>query len=166
MKHFLFLISTLLMFSLACQKSQDENLDQLTELQKQHADRLMHLPSISPTESGKIINRFGQVNGSSISEGIDIAVEQKTNVFATAAGKVIEAKQGATTNENLVIIDHGYGLQTRYVNLSEILVAVNQSVKRWSVIGTIRTTANQPVWLHYEVIKDGNQVNPENYIFN
>ena len=165
MKHFLFLISTLLMFSLACQKSQNENIDQLTELQKQHTDRLMHLPSISPTESGKIISRFGQVTGSSINEGIDIAVEQKTNVFATGAGKVIVAKQGATTNENLVIIDHGYGLQTKYSNLSEIFVGVNQPVKRWTVIGRIKKATDQPVLLHYEVIKDGVPNDPEKYIF-
>jgi murein DD-endopeptidase MepM/ murein hydrolase activator NlpD len=153
------------MFSLACQKSQDENIDQLTELQKQHADRLMHLPSINPTESGKIISRFGQVAGSSINEGIEFAVEKQTDVFATAAGKVVEAKQAATTDENLVIIDHGYGLQTKYSNLSEILVAVNQSVKRWTVIGRIKKATDQPVLLHYEVIKDGVPNDPEKYIF-
>jgi len=165
MKHILILSSILFIIYFSCQKSQDENLDQMTKLLEQQNDKLKHLLSINPIEDGKITSRFGQRVDSLINKGIDIAVEKEADVFAVAAGKVVKVKKGREKSENLIVIDHGDGFQTRYSNLSDILVEANQSVKRWTVIGKIKKSADQLTLLHYEVIEDGEPVNPEKFIF-
>jgi len=165
MKYLLILFSTFLIIACSCQKSSEENLVQIKDSEKQKTDRLSRLPSINPIEKGKIVNRFGQQVGSLINKGIDISIEQETGVIAVADGKIIEVKKEDTNDKSTIIIDHGYGYQTKYRNLSEISVETNQSVKRWTVIGKMKITTEQPALLHYEVVKDGENVDPEKFIF-
>jgi murein DD-endopeptidase MepM/ murein hydrolase activator NlpD len=165
MKYILLLFSIWSLISCSCQKSSDESVGQIKDLEKQHTERLKHLPSISPIEGAKIVNQFGHQVGSQINKGIDIAVENETDVVAVADGKALTVKKGMANGENLIIIDHGYGIQTKYSNLAEILAEANQAVKRWTVIGKMKRTTDQPALLHYEVIKDGENVDPERFIF-
>jgi len=153
----------IILVAICCQKSPDQNLAQMRELVNQQKDRLAHIPSIQPVKEGKIISRFGQQVDSLTNSGVDIAVESDAQVFATATGKIIEVEKSTSNGKNLVVIDHGFGLQTRYSNLSEIFVAANQAVKRWSLVGRIKKSADQPALLHYEVIKNGKPVDPEQY---
>jgi len=163
-------ILLIILFAVSCQKSPDENLVQITKLEQQQTERMMHIPSISPIEGGKIVNRFEQQIDSLtkkpyLKKGIDIVVDHEANVFAAAAGKVVEVMKGETNNENLIIIDHGHGFQTKYSNLFEILIEQNQAVKRWMVIGKIKKSQDLPAFLHYEVIENGEPVDPEKFLF-
>ena len=81
-------------------------------------------------------------------------------VYATAAGRVAQASyQGAYGN--LVVIDHGFGLETRYGHLSRFKVKPGDHVKRGDTIGTIGSTGRATgLHLHYEVHANGRLLNP------
>jgi len=66
-----------------------------------------------------------------------------------------------------VVIDHGFGYETLYAHMSKINVRRGQKVKRGEIIGQVGNsgTSSAP-HLHYEVIKDGQKINPINFFFN
>ena len=98
--------------------------------------------------------------GADYHSGVDIAGERGQPVHATAAGTVRQVGyQGAYGN--LVTIDHGFGLESRYGHLLRATVKVGAKVQRGDVIGQIgstgRSTGNH---LHYEVLANGRLLNP------
>jgi murein DD-endopeptidase MepM/ murein hydrolase activator NlpD len=96
--------------------------------------------------------------------GIDFRSPQGRKVEATAAGKVIVAGRSGGYG-NLVEIDHGKGLTTRYAHLSRIDVGVGESVKAGDVIGRVGSTGRSTgPHLHYETRRDGVAVNPVRYL--
>ena len=65
-----------------------------------------------------------------------------------------------------VFINHGYGYQTVYAHLSKTAVKPGKRVKRGEVIGYMGSTGlSVATHLHYEVIKNGQKVNPVHYFF-
>jgi murein DD-endopeptidase MepM/ murein hydrolase activator NlpD len=96
--------------------------------------------------------------------GIDFRGEYGEPVRATAAGRVVTAGQAGGYG-NLVEIDHGSGLATRYGHLSRIAVEAGQWVSAGAVIGAIGSTGRSTgPHLHYEVRVDGAPVDPSRYI--
>ena len=98
--------------------------------------------------------------GADFHSGLDIAGDRGEPVRTTAAGRVSYAGyQGAYGN--LVIVDHGFGLQSKYGHLSSYTVRDGQHVKRGDIIGRLgstgRSTGNH---LHYEVLANGRLLNP------
>ena len=93
--------------------------------------------------------------------GIDLAGAYGTPIYATADGTVLRAGWNSGGYGNLVEIDHGRGITTRYGHMSAILVSAGQHITRGQQIGrmgsTGRSTGNH---LHYEVRIDGRAVNP------
>jgi murein DD-endopeptidase MepM/ murein hydrolase activator NlpD len=93
--------------------------------------------------------------------GIDLAGQYGTPIYATADGTVLRAGWNSGGYGNLVEIDHGRGITTRYGHMSIILVSEGQHVTRGQQVGrmgsTGRSTGNH---LHYEVRIDGRAVNP------
>ena len=92
--------------------------------------------------------------------GLDIASDRGDAVYATAAGTVRHVgRQGAYGN--LIVIDHGFGLETRYGHLLKYLVTPGTKVQRGDVIAQVgatgRATGNH---LHYEVVANGRLINP------
>jgi murein DD-endopeptidase MepM/ murein hydrolase activator NlpD len=92
--------------------------------------------------------------------GLDISADKGTPIFATAAGKV-ELAAPSGDYGNLVIVNHGYGLVTRYGHLSRFSVWQGRDVKRGDIIGYVGSTgrATGP-HLHYEVLANGKLMNP------
>ena len=92
--------------------------------------------------------------------GLDISADKGTPIFATAAGKV-ELAAPSGDYGNLVVVDHGYGLVTRYGHLSKFAVWQGRDVKRGDIIGYVGSTgrATGP-HLHYEVLANGKLMNP------
>ena len=92
--------------------------------------------------------------------GLDISAEKGTPVRATADGLVQLAAPSGDYG-NLVIIDHGFGLITRYGHLSKFAVWLGEQVKRGDIIGFVGSTgrATGP-HLHYEVLANGKLMNP------
>lgn len=92
--------------------------------------------------------------------GLDISADRGTPIFATAAG-LVELAAPSGDYGNLVVVDHGYGLVTRYGHLSKFAVWPGRRVKRGDVLGFVGATgrATGP-HLHYEVLSDGRLINP------
>lgn len=92
--------------------------------------------------------------------GLDISAERGTPIKATADGKV-ELAAPSGDYGNLVVIDHGYGLVSRYGHLSKFAAWPGREVKRGDVIGYVGSTgrATGP-HLHYEVLANGQLMNP------
>ena len=99
--------------------------------------------------------------GAAMHPGIDLAGAYGTPVYATADGTVLRAGWNNGGYGNLVEVDHGRGITTRYGHMSAILVRAGDHVTRGQQIGRIgstgRSTGNH---LHYEVRIDGRAVNP------
>jgi murein DD-endopeptidase MepM/ murein hydrolase activator NlpD len=121
-------------------------------------------PSIWPAQgwlsSSMGARRDPLTGGADFHPGLDIVGDKGQPVYATAAGKVVHAGyQGAYGN--LIVIDHGFGLETRYGHLSKFQVKEGSRVKRGDVIGSVgatgRATGNH---LHYEVHANGRLLNP------
>lgn len=125
-------------------------------------------PSIWPVR-GRIMAGFGQrldpFSGEGVfHSGVDIAAPMGTRVEAGGDGIVLEAGWDSGYG-NAILLDHGYGLTTKYGHLSKIFVVVGQEVKRGEVIGAVGMTgkATGP-HLHYEVIVKDTPVNPMKYL--
>ena len=126
-------------------------------------------PSIWPV-SGKLEsgvggrrNPFGG-RGYEYHEGQDIDAVFGTPVQAAATGRVIIAGWQRGYG-NVVYVDHGSGLSTRYGHLSEIDVSVGQTVTRGQTIGLVGSTGRSTgPHLHYEVRVNNQPVDPRPYL--
>jgi murein DD-endopeptidase MepM/ murein hydrolase activator NlpD len=97
-------------------------------------------------------------------EGQDIDAQYGTPVQAAASGRVTIAGWQRGYG-NVVYLDHGNGLSTRYGHLSEIDVRIGQSVARGQTIGLVGSTGRSTgPHLHYEVRISNQPVNPREYL--
>ncbi len=123
------------------------------------------IPSVQPVEHLAFTSNFGirsdPFRGTAkMHAGVDIPGPVGTPVYATADGFVDRAERAGGYG-NLVEIDHGKGIQTRYGHLSKILVADHTRVHRGQLIALIGSTGRSTgPHLHYEVRIDGHAVNP------
>ncbi len=123
------------------------------------------IPSQRPVTALTFTSNFGVRSdpfrgGRAMHAGVDIPGAYATPIYATADG--VTGRSGRFGGYgNLVELEHGKGIQTRYGHLSSILVSPGTRVKRGQLIGlmgsTGRSTGNH---LHYEVRIDGRAVNP------
>lgn len=91
---------------------------------------------------------------------VDISTREGAPVYATGTGRVISAAHNGGYG-NLVEIDHGFGLLTRYGHLSEFSVAAGDTVVRGDVIGRVGNTGRATGHhVHYEVWVSGRTLNP------
>lgn len=95
--------------------------------------------------------------------GLDIASNQGTTVYASDGGSVTLAGWNGGYG-NCIMIDHGNGYVTLYGHLSSISVSQGQSVSQGDVIGAVGSTGNSTgPHLHFEVLKDGSRIDPEQF---
>lgn len=95
--------------------------------------------------------------------GVDIAADVGCSVSAAADGTVTDTGKGAFGG--YVTVDHGGGITAVYAQLGDISVMPGDAVKAGSVIGTIAEPHGESgtPHLHYEIIKNGSYVDPEEY---
>lgn len=99
-------------------------------------------------------------------KGIDMAANTGTPIYATGNGTIEMTDIGRRRSGygQQVLIDHGFGYQTRYAHLSKILVEEGQQVVRGELIGEVGNTGGSTgPHLHYEVIYMKRNVDPINY---
>ncbi len=142
-----------------------ENLILTRELNKQV------YPEGSPVENGWISSYFGEradpFTGFSAShKGVDFAAAEGTHVTAVAAGLVtIAGDSGAAGYGQMVEINHGNGLSTRYCHNEKILVKTGEMVHKGQEVALMGSTGRSTgPHLHFEVLKNGVQVNPLRFI--
>ncbi|MEO1657610.1 MAG: M23 family metallopeptidase [Pseudomonadota bacterium] len=96
--------------------------------------------------------------------GLDFAAPRRTPIVTTAPGRVTFAGRRGGYG-NTVEIDHGNGFKTRYAHLNSIKTRAGKTVELNEVIGLMGNTGRSTAThLHYEVIYNGRQVDPERYI--
>jgi murein DD-endopeptidase MepM/ murein hydrolase activator NlpD len=130
-------------------------------------DGVIAIPSDKPVKTNvEFTSGFGVrsdpfVHGAAMHPGIDLAGSYGTPIYATADGTVLRAGWNSGGYGNMVELDHGRGIVTRYGHMSAVLVHAGDHVTRGQQIGrmgsTGRSTGNH---LHYEVRIDGRPVNP------
>ncbi len=127
------------------------------------------IPNLWPV-SGKLESGIGgrrnpfTGRGYEYHEGQDIDAEYGTPVQVTATGRVTVAGWQRGYG-NVVYVDHGNGLSTRYGHLSEVDVTVGQSISRGQTIGLVGSTGRSTgPHLHYEVRINNQPVNPREYL--
>jgi murein DD-endopeptidase MepM/ murein hydrolase activator NlpD len=129
-------------------------------------DGVIAVPSDKPVKTAEFTSSFGVRNdpfgrGAAMHAGIDLAGPHGTPIYATADGTVVDAGFNSGGYGNLVKLDHGRGIETRYGHLSLIGVRVGDRVKRGQLIGRMGSTGRSTgSHLHYEVRIDGRAVNP------
>ncbi len=114
-------------------------------------------PNMLPVMGGIISRHYSEEH-----KAVDFAAAMNEPVFATASGKVIFAGDKGDFGF-MVEIDHG-GIVTRYAHLARFSTKQGFSVRKGEIIGFVGNTGNSNgAHLHYEIIYNGNNVNPENY---
>ena len=134
-----------------------------------HRERLAATPSIMPTR-GWLTSAFARERVHPIlhlarpHEGIDVTAPMGAEIEAPAAGIVTEVRW-VEGYGNMITVDHGYGLVTRYAHCSKILVARGTRVKRGQKIALVGSTGiSTGPHLHYEVWVNGKVANPMKYV--
>ncbi|MBI5328518.1 MAG: M23 family metallopeptidase [Deltaproteobacteria bacterium] len=109
---------------------------------------------------GIVISPFGIRNGQK-HDGIDIAAQKSSSIFAADEGEVIYSDDGIRGYGNIVMLKHKQGFITVYAHNKENLVKVGEVVKKGAVIARLGDTGNASVpHLHFEVRKDRKPRNP------
>ena len=121
-------------------------------------------PSIWPAHgwlSGTFGGRADPFTGErGFHSGLDISLEKGSPIYATADATVASASYSGAYG-NLIVLQHGFGLSTRYGHLSKFSVAPGQKVRRGDVIGLAGSTGRSTgSHLHYEILVNGQLLNP------
>ena len=125
--------------------------------------------NLIPPCSGLLTSRFGESSGRrhSVHTGLDIATSSGTPIKACAAGTVVFSSYNGSYG-NMIIVDHGSGVQTYYAHIMNggLLVGVGEKVSQGEVIGKVGSTGNSTgPHCHLEVRINGVAKNPYNYIY-
>lgn len=135
--------------------------------------QLRQTPSIRPLYGGRVTDKFGYrldplVDRVMFHEGIDFSAPRGTEVLASADGVVKEVVTRYRPNSDYgryVLIDHGFGRQSRYAHLETINVRSGQHISRHTIIGRVGDSGRSTgPHLHYEVLQNGKPVDPSNFI--
>ena len=117
--------------------------------------------------NGTVTSRFGTVSSirSSSHTGLDISTSRGSGIRPIANGTVVFAAYKGSYG-NLVIIDHGNGVQSYYAHCNALYVSNGQAVDTNSVIAAVGSTGNSTgPHLHLEIRINGVPVNPQSYIY-
>lgn len=153
---------------------QESSFEELMKSALSKEKMLASLPTIMPVakERIRITSLFGwrpnpfRRSVFSFHSGVDFAGRVGTPIYATGDGVVINPNSGMSGYGRVVVINHGYSYRTLYAHLQRAIVKPGDRVKRGQVIGYLGNTGSSTgPHLHYEVIKNGQSVNPMNYIY-
>ena len=149
---------------------QENSFKELLKEIKNKKSILSKTPAIKPTR-GWLTSNFGYrvspfTGKKDFHKGLDIANKIGTPVKATGDG-IITFVGTKTNYGKLIKVDHGRGFVTVYAHLNKIQVKKGDFVKRNEQIATMGNTGRTTgPHLHYEVIKNGLNINPQKYILN
>lgn len=132
-------------------------------------DTARRLPYGNPAPGRDITSGFGTrldpfLNRPALHAGIDFRSDVGAPVRSTGEGRVITAGP-ASGYGNMIEIDHGQGITSRYGHLSRILVSVGDNVSTGQEIGEAGSTGRSTgPHLHYEVRRNGNAIDPMRFV--
>lgn len=148
----------------------ERSLQELYEFLQDQKSLLASIPAIWPTR-GWVTSGFGYRKSPftglrEFHKGIDIGTRINTPIIAPAEGVVTYVGRKGGLGK-LIVVNHGYGIVTRYAHLSKALKKIGQKVKRGEEIAKVGNTGRSTgPHLHYEVRVGGVPVDPRNYLLN
>jgi murein DD-endopeptidase MepM/ murein hydrolase activator NlpD len=125
-------------------------------------------PSIWPT-IGWLSAGFGQradpfTGAPGFHQGLDISTDKGRPVVVTADG-VVESAEWNGNYGNLLVVNHGFGVMTRYGHLQSFAVRAGTAVKRGDLLGYVGATGRATgAHLHYEILANGQLIDPMNLL--
>ena len=117
--------------------------------------------------NGTISSRFGARSSirSSVHTGLDIAASRGTPIKAAAGGTVIYSGRKGSYG-NMIVIDHGKGVETYYAHCNSLVASKGETVSQGQVIAYVGSTGNSTgPHLHLEIRVNGVAKNPQNYLY-
>ena len=129
------------------------------------------LPNSSPVDAGYNSSSYGwridPFNGNkAFHEGLDFPANTGTPIRAAADG-IVSVSELSHAYGNMVKIDHGSGLETRYAHASKLLVKVGERVVKGQAVALVGSTGRSTgPHLHYEIRLNGNSLDPRQYLQN
>lgn len=153
---------------------QSKSLDEIIRLASDKEDLLAAIPAIQPVKNedlkrmasgyGYRSDPFTKIR--KFHKGMDFTAKTGTPIFATGDGIIKRADSKATGYGKHIVIKHGFGYETLYAHLSKYNKRPGEKVKRGDIIGYVGSTGrSQASHLHYEVTKDGENINPINFYY-
>lgn len=153
---------------------QSKSFDDVVKLVRGKAQLLAAIPAIQPISNEDLRHQpsgFGWrthpiYKTPEFHPGMDFAAPQGTEIRATGDGTIERADAAARGYGNHVVINHGYGYKTLYGHMVKFVVRVGQKIKRGQLIGYVGSTGlSTAPHVHYEVVKNGEKMNPINYYY-
>jgi murein DD-endopeptidase MepM/ murein hydrolase activator NlpD len=147
---------------------QEQSLQELQAYFQDQKSMLASTPSVWPAR-GWVTSDFGQrvdpyTADRVMHSGLDIAAPHGKEVYAPSDGTVVFAGLEGGYG-NVIVVDHGYGIKTRYGHLAKMLVKAGDRVKRGALIAAVGNTGRSTgPHLHYEVRVNGIPQNPRKFI--
>ena len=152
-----------------------KSFDEISRLAANKKDMLASIPAIQPIKArnlGSISSGFGVridpiYKVPKFHSGLDFTARLGTPVYVTGDGKVAKVEYNRGGYGMDILIDHGFGYKTLYAHLSKFYVSAGQKVKRGELIGAVGNTGKSTApHLHYEVMKNGEKINPVYFLNN
>jgi murein DD-endopeptidase MepM/ murein hydrolase activator NlpD len=149
-----------------------QRVDLLTVMESRLIDqkiRKMMIPTQQPVQSGNLGSSFGWridpfTGRSALHTGLDFQADPGTSIYA-AAGGVVVTQEYHPAYGNMVEIDHGNDLVTRYAHSSRVLVKKGDLVKRGQKVAEVGTTGRSTgPHLHFEVLVQGVPQDPQKFL--
>lgn len=130
---------------------------------------MKHIPLAAPLDEIRLSSGFGRrrdpfKNTLAMHPGLDFASRNRNAIHVTAPGRVAFVGWNGGYGKT-VEVDHGLGIRTRYAHMSRIFVKRGQKLEFREKVGLVgstgRSTSNH---LHYEIMVDGQQLDPANFL--
>ena len=153
---------------------QSKSFDELIKLALNKEKMLQSVPSIVPIgdkELTRLSSTFGIRNDPiynvpKMHSGLDFTAPSGSKIYATGDGIIETMEYSSGGYGNHIVINHGFGYKSHYAHLSKFETKLNRKVKRGELIGRVGSTGKSTApHLHYEVIKNGNKIDPINFFF-
>jgi murein DD-endopeptidase MepM/ murein hydrolase activator NlpD len=154
---------------------QTKSYDDIARLAKDKAKMLACMPAIQPVAkngSARLVSGFGYrmhpiYKVVQMHTGLDFSAPRGTPIYATGDGTVYKADMNYGGYGICVELEHGYGYHTLYGHMQKLAVRVGQKIKRGELLGYVGSTGMSTApHLHYEVLRNGEKVNPIYYFYN
>jgi hypothetical protein len=154
---------------------QSKSFDEVIKMARNKQQLINSIPAIMPVNNKNLRHQPGGFGWrthpiyktSEFHPGMDFACPEGTPIYSTGDGVVERADNTAQGYGNHVVVNHGYGYQTLYGHMTKTNVTPGQKIKRGQVIGFVGSTGlSTAPHVHYEVIKNGEKVNPINFYYN
>lgn len=151
---------------------QSKSYDEIDVIARKAGDLASSIPAITPMAPGtyRYTSQFGYrsdpiTGGARLHSGVDFACPPGNPIYASGSGRIASVRHEFTGYGNSILIDHGFGYESRYAHMREIYVIEGMPVRRGDLIGTSGNSGRVTgPHLHYEVYYKGSAVNPANYM--